>query len=280
MHGKTVVLTGGTSGFGQVVARDLARLGAKVGVAGRSRERLEAAREIIQAASTGAEIDLCEMDLSSQRSVAAGARHLVASLDRLDVLVNNAGTWSPQRQRSADGFELVFATNVLGAHLLTHLLRPVLEAAAPARIVNVASDFAGDLELDDLHFRRRKYVATKSYRQSKQANRMLTRAWARELGAAEVTVNAVTPGMVLGTGLYRGLSGPVRLLLSGINLLVGRTIEEGADTITWLASSPEVEGKTGLLWDGRAPKACAFDDRVAEDRLWSACEGLLLRDLA
>jgi NAD(P)-dependent dehydrogenase (short-subunit alcohol dehydrogenase family) len=181
------------------------------------------------------------------------------------VLVNNAGVsrgtqpWA----KNAEGIELTFATSVL--------LLPRLRESAPARIVNVASTFASDLDLDDLQFQRRPFEGMKACAQSKACDRLLTWGLARRLEGTRVTANAMAPGLIVDTGLYRNAPPEV---LERLRQRGGRTISEGADTAVWLASSPDVEGMTGKLFENRKEIACSFRNTEVEERLWSICERL------
>ena len=195
---------------------------------------------------------------------------------RIDILINNAGIMQPKRQTSAEGVELTFATNVLGYFLLTQNLVDLLKASAPARIVNVASTYASDLDLDDLQFHCRCYNGQIAYKQSKACNRMLTWALARRLDGSGVTANAMAPGLVVKTGLYRNVSPAVKLLMRVLGLFFGRTVAQGADTAIWLASSPEVEGVSGQFFDKRMKFECKFRNVEAEERLWKIFEGLTI----
>jgi NAD(P)-dependent dehydrogenase (short-subunit alcohol dehydrogenase family) len=214
-----------------------------------------------------------QVDTSSQSSIRAFATSFRAAHSRLDVLVNNAGINSRVRRQSVDGIELTFATNVLGYHLLTQELLDVLKASAPARIVNVASTYAGNLDLDDLQFQRRRYDPIKAYQQSKACNRLLTWALARRLEGTGMTANAMAPGLVQ-TGLYRDTPVPLRLLLRVIGLFHGRSVERGADTAVWLASSLAAAGTSGKFFELRRELPCPFRDRDTEERLWAACDRL------
>jgi NAD(P)-dependent dehydrogenase (short-subunit alcohol dehydrogenase family) len=185
--------------------------------------------------------------------------------------VNNAGISQGERKTSVDGLELTFATNVLGYFLLTNELLPVLRASAPARIVNVASAFASDLDLDDLQFERRPFDGMKAYAQTKACNRLWTWALARRLAGTRVTANAMTPGFVPGTELSRDMPPSIRAMFSARG---GRTAAEGADTAVWLASSPDVDGVTGKFFADRRERPCEFRNEADEDRLWSICERL------
>ena len=266
-----VLITGATSGIGQEVALQLARKGASLVLACRSLERGHATAESIARETGGAKPDVLECDTGSQRSIRSFAAQVRAKVDRLDVLVNNAGTQNMDRRLSPDGIEATFATNALGYFILTNELLDLLKASAPSRIVNVASTFAGGLDLDDLEFKRRPYGNVPAYKQSKQANRMLTWALARRLEGTRATANAMSPGLVM-TGLYRDMKGFGRVFMQLFGMVAGRTVVQGADTVTWLATSPEVEGVSNKFWDKRRERRCEFRDEVSEERLWKICE--------
>jgi NAD(P)-dependent dehydrogenase (short-subunit alcohol dehydrogenase family) len=269
---KVVLVTGATSGIGKEIAAQLLAAGAHVVLACRDRARGEAARGELAQRTGSARLEVQLVDTSSQRSIRDFARSFKAEHSRLDVLVNNAGINTRPRKLSEDGIELTFATNVLGYHVLTRELLELLRASAPARVVNVASTFAGDLDLQDLELERR-YDPVKAYRQSKACNRLLTWALARRLQGSGVTANAMAPGLVL-TGLYRDTPAPLRLLLRVIGLFHGRSLAQGADTAVWLASSPEVEGKSGGFYELRKEQPCQFRDEAVEEQLFAICERL------
>jgi NAD(P)-dependent dehydrogenase (short-subunit alcohol dehydrogenase family) len=272
LAGKTCVVTGASAGIGLAAARDLARLGARVVMAVRNPEKGERARRSIVGA-TGREVETAVVDLASRESIHAFARDLAARHPRIDVLVNNAGIWSERRRVSPDGVELVWATNVLGYWLVTDLLLPQLRAAGKARVVNVASQLAGDLDLSDVQFERRPWSGRAAYAQSKQADRMLTWALARRLAGTGTTANAMHPGFVA-TEIFGKGGGLVSLFASFYAKLRGRRPEEGADTVVWLASSPDVEGRSGLFWISRQERRCRFRDEPAEEALWSLCRDM------
>ena len=260
----TAVITGPTSGIGLQIARDLAADGARLVLACRDRAKGEAvAAELRQLGSPGVLVK--QYDAASAPSIAALARSCAADLPRIDVLVNNAGVASGQRHVTSDGFELTFATNVLGYHRLSLALLEQLRASAPARIVNVASTFAGDLDLDDLQFERRPYDELQAYAQSKACNRLLTWALARRLEGTGVTANAMAPGFVPATGLARGLSPETQRAYAG---RTGRSLKEGADTAVWLAASRDVEGVSGRFFYDRRERPCELRNQTHEERLW------------
>jgi NAD(P)-dependent dehydrogenase (short-subunit alcohol dehydrogenase family) len=274
MTGKRVIVTGPTSGFGKEIAFQLASLGAEVILACRDTARGEQTAGEIARLTGRKDCAVMYIDTSSRQSIREFARQFCTQFPRLDALINNAGINRSRRQASVDGIELTFATNVLGYWLLTRELLNLLRASAPARIVNVASTFAGDLDLTDLQFERRAYDAQKAYKQSKACNRMLTWAFTRRLEGSGVTANAMAPGLVVQTGLYRDVAPAVRVIMRVLGLFFGRTVAQGADTAIWLASSPEVEGVTGKFFDQRQEVPCKFRNREAEETLWRICEGL------
>jgi NAD(P)-dependent dehydrogenase (short-subunit alcohol dehydrogenase family) len=274
LSGRTCLVTGASGGIGLATAEALAALGARVVLAVRSQQRGEAARRAIMAATGRSEVELALVDLSSQASIRDFAAELCSRLRRLDVLVNNAGVWMSRKRRSEDGIELTWATNVLGWQLTTLLLLPLLQAAARARVVNVGSLMAGGLDLGDVEYDRRRYSGRAAYAQSKQADCMLTWALARRLAGTPVTANAAHPGFVA-TGIFRKGGGALGMLASVYARLRAKTPREGADTVVYLAASPEVEGRSGLFWVDRHEHRCRFRDEAEEEALWQLCDGML-----
>ena len=272
LSGRTCLVTGASAGIGLAAAHGLARQGARVVMAVRDPEKGERARRSVMGA-TGREVEMAVVDIASRKSIRAFARDLTARHPKLDVLVNNAGIWSERRRLSPDGVELVWATNVLNYFLVTELLLPQLRAAGKARVVNVASGLAGGLDLADVEFERRRYFGRSAYAQSKQADRMITWALARRLSGTGVTANAMHPGLVA-TEIFRKGGGLVSLLASLYAKLGGRRPEEGADTVVWLAASPELEGRSGLFWVDRQERRCRFRDEAGEEALWALCQAM------
>jgi retinol dehydrogenase-12/retinol dehydrogenase-13 len=271
LQGKVILVTGATAGIGREIALALARQGAELVLGCRDLERGRRTAEELRALPGAGGVEVMQIDTSSPRSIRDFAKAFSATRPRLDVLVNNAGISQGERKTSVDGLELTFATNVLGYFLVTNGLLPVLRASASARIVNVASAFASDLDLDDLQFERRTYDGMKAYAQSKACNRLWTWALARRLAGTRVTANAMTPGFVPGTRLSRDMPPPIRAMFSTRS---GRTPAEGADTAVWLASSPDVDGMTGKFFTDRRERPCEFRNEGDEERLWSICERL------
>jgi retinol dehydrogenase 12 len=271
MNGKVCVVTGATSGIGKAAAAALARQGAQVVLVGRDRGRAEAAAAKLGAVSTvPPKVEIA--DLTSMEQVRALAGRL-ASLERIDVLINNAGLVLGERRVTQDGFEHVFAVNHLAPFLLTNLLLPKLTGSAPARVVTVTSDAhsAASLDLDDPSLEHG-WNSWRSYANSKLANILFTRELARRLDGTGVTANCAHPGVVR-TGFGRE-SRP--LLRFGLTLARPFLLspERGADTIVYLASSPDVAGETGGYYvkrQRREPSAAARDDAAAR-KLWDISE--------
>jgi len=276
MEDRTVIITGANRGLGLAITRGIARLGARVVMACRDVDRAEEAREAAAAETGNRDMEVMAVDLSSRESIRRFASEFKSRHPALHVLVNNAGIQIPEKRFSVDGVELVFATNVLGYHLLTRELLDLLEASRPSRIVNVASTFAGKLDLEDLQFERRPYNNIDAYKQSKQANRMLSWELARRLEGSGVTVNAMAPGLMM-TDLYRENGRGMRLFMRMLHMMFGVSVEAGADTALWLAGSrgPEVEGVSGKFFEKRRELPCPFRDEAAQKALWEACETLV-----
>jgi NAD(P)-dependent dehydrogenase (short-subunit alcohol dehydrogenase family) len=237
LQGKTVLVTGSTDGLGKEVARQLGALGAFVIVHGRNPERGEGVVRTIKGA--GGDAAFHRADLASLAGTAALAETIIETYDRLDVLVNNAAAVSgAERQLSADGFELAFAVNYLAHFLLTYRLLPLLEASAPARIVNVSSMGQTPIDFADVMMEK-SYNPGDAYRRSKLAQIMFTIDLAAELDARHVTVNSLHPARSMNTA---------RVLNGGFQ--PSSTVEEGAEATMQLAVSPELSGRSGLYFNG------------------------------
>jgi len=268
------VVTGATSGIGKAAAAALAQQGAEIIVVGRDPARAEATAAAIQAG--GAPPPKVEIaDLARLDQVRALAGRLNQTLDRIDVLINNAGLVLNERRLTPDGYEYVFAVNHLAPFLLTNLLRPKLTASAPARVITVSSDAhtAARLDLDDPNLEHG-WSSWRSYSNSKLANILFTRELAGRLDGTGVTANCLHPGVVR-TGFGRDARPLMR-----VGITIARPFmlspERGADTIVYLASSPDVAAKTGGYYvkrEPREPSAAARDDGLARG-LWETSERL------
>jgi NAD(P)-dependent dehydrogenase (short-subunit alcohol dehydrogenase family) len=277
MRGKTCLVTGASNGIGKVTTRELARMGARVVMVARNRERAEAALSEVKHASGSDQVDLLLADLSSQTEIRRLAAEFLAKYGALHVLVNNAGAMHTSRTITVDGYETTFATNHLGYFLLTHLLLDRIKASAPARIVNVSSraHVRSQIDFDDLHAEHG-YSIANAYGRSKLANVLFTYELARRLEGSGVTVNALHPGVVR-TGFGKNssglLGGIVRVGISAVGVFF-TSPDKGAETSIYLATSPEVEGVTGKYFvrSREAESSPASHDRDAARRLWEVSE--------
>ncbi len=275
IKGKRVLITGPTSGIGKEIAMQLAALGAEIILGCRDIKKGNQTTTEITRRTGSAKLVVMKLDASSQKSIREFARGFRRKYRRLDVLINNAAgnRGTLPKINSEDGIELTFATNVVGYFLLTQELLNVLKKSAPARIVNVASTYASDLNLDDLQFERRPFESFKAYAQSKACNRLFTWALARRLDGSGVTANAMAPGLITETGLYR--NAPPELVDRLTQYSGGRTSAQGADTAVWLASSPEVEGMSNKFFEDRKELPCEFRNKKSEEKLWEICKELV-----
>jgi retinol dehydrogenase 12 len=269
MSGKTVVITGASSGIGRAAAIELAQQGASVVPIGRDAKRTESV-----ARKVGAEP--IQADFSSLDDVRRVAGLLMQRRQRIDVLVNNAGLFTGRRTITADGLELTMAVNHFAPFLLTNLLLDRLRASAPARVVTTASDAhrGGLLDVTDLTLAR-KWSAWSAYGTSKLANILFTRALARRLDGTGVVANCLHPG-VIRTGLARGAPLVFRLGWRAAGVFF-RSPSSGASTIVYLASAPEAAGVSGNYFENSrpaTPSVQAQDDELAEE-LWEASARLV-----
>lgn len=268
MQDKVVVITGATNGIGEVAARELARQGAKITILGRSAERCAATAGRIERA-TGKNVQSLVADFSVKAEVERAARELKERLPRLDVLINNAGALFFDRRETADGLEQTFALNHMAYYTFTMHLLDLLKKSAPARIVNVSSHAhkKGTMHFDDLQMKQG-FSGWGAYCQSKLANILFTTELARHLAGANVTVNALHPGVVsTNFGTDNGWKG---WLLQKAFALAGITPEAGAKTIVYLASSKDVEGISGKYFylEKESRPTAEAQDAAAAKRLW------------
>ncbi|WP_208723048.1 SDR family oxidoreductase [Corallococcus llansteffanensis] len=277
LEGKVCLITGATGGIGQETAKALARRGATLVLSGRDEARTAATVAAVREAAPQARVESLLADLSSLASVRALADAFRARHQRLDVLVNNAGLIIDRRQVTVDGYEATFATNHLSHFLLTHLLRDLLVASGPARIINVSSEghrFANARFLDDPQTEHQRYDGIRVYGNAKLSNILFTRGLAKRLQGTRVTANALHPGLVR-TGFGHNSQGFFRYVVQlGAPFMV--SAEKGARTSVYLASSPEVADISGeyfIKCRKAKPSSAARDEALAE-RLWQVSEQL------
>ena len=275
MKGKTVVATGATSGIGEVAVLALGALGARIVFVARDEARAQATMRKLEAKAPGLGHRMHLADLSSMAETRKVGAAIAASEPRIDVLINNAGALFSDRRATPEGLELTFALNHMAYFVLTEALRHKLIASAPARIVSTSSTAheGANLDFGDLQSAKG-YAGYKVYGRSKLANILFTRELARRLTGTGVTANCLHPGAVA-TRFGESSGGWVGRLLPLLKLFF-ISPEKGADTIIYLASSPEVEKTTGEYFVKRKitePSAAARDD-VAAKRLWEASEKL------
>lgn len=273
MHGKVCVVTGASAGIGRATAAGLARLGATVVLVVRSRERGQAALDLIAREAGSRALHLVLADLSRQADVRRAAGEIASAFDAVHVLVNNAATFTARRRETDDGIERQWAVNHLAPFLLTNLLLPTLAAAGPARVVTVASNahHSASLRWDDLEMRRGFYRGFRQYANTKLANILFTRELARRAAARGVTANALHPGVVATDLLLNGFP-PLKLVRRFM-----RTPEQGAATAVYLASDPSVAEATGGYFIDSAPVSPAPDATNDESarRLWELSERMV-----
>ncbi len=277
LAGRTVLLTGPTSGLGRAAVSKFAAMGARVLLVGRDAARLERTKAELVAWSGNREVATYVVDLGSLASVRAVAAEILDHEGRLDVLIDNAGAMFAERRESPDGFELSFATMVLGPFALTARLLPLLRAEArqdaPSRIVAVTSggQYTQRLHLDDLQYTDGEYVGALAYARAKRAQVSLMREWARRLRPSHVVANAMHPGWADTPGLAASLPG-FREFLGPY----ARTAEEGVDTMIWLAAADEAGRTTGRLFLDRRPRPF---DRIPQTRVPAGDRATLWRRL-
>ena len=252
---KTALVTGSTDGVGRVVAKRLSERGWRVLVHGRDRDRGHALVTEIEAA--GGTAEFLPADLSSLVEVRGLANTVTEKTGRLDLPINNAGlgTGGPRaiRQTSAD-VELRFAVNYLAGFVLTHLLLPLIKGSAPARIVNVSSVGQEAIDFDDVMLTRG-YSGLRAYRQSKLAQILFTIDLGRALADSGITANALHPATYMDTAMVRQ---------SGVTPI--SSVDQGAAAIIRLAVSPELDGRTGLFFNGQQEARAGAQAYDAEAR--------------
>ena len=262
LRGRTVLVTGPTSGLGREAATTFADLGARVVLVGRSPERLTAVRDALVRDHGEDRFPIVLADLSSLAEVAAAVERIQASESRLDVVLDNAGAIHAARTETVDGLEATFATMVVGPFALVGGLLPLLRATAGARVVNVTSGgmYAQPLRLDDLQWTSGEpWNGTKAYARAKRAGVALIREWARRIPAGEVVFASMHPGWADTPGVHAALPGFARVMGP-----ILRTPAQGVDTAIWLATKPAAALDSGRLYHDRRTRPF---DRVPSTRV-------------
>jgi NAD(P)-dependent dehydrogenase (short-subunit alcohol dehydrogenase family)/uncharacterized protein YndB with AHSA1/START domain len=274
LAGRTVVLTGGTSGIGRAAAFQLVDLGARLVLVGRDREKTEdTARRLRDAGGGEVAVEIADLSLMGEARALAG--RIAKRFPAVQVLINNAGALFNQRATTAEGIEKTLATDLLGPYVLTRGLLPVLAAGAPSRIINVASGgmYTRGIELDNLDSAQGDFNGPEAYARAKRGLVMLSEHWAAQLATRGISVQAMHPGWVDTPGLAGALEAFHQRMRPCL-----RTPEEGADTITWLAAAPEAAKTTGLFWRDRLPRAThVFAGTQSPPRAYAELERRLQR---
>jgi NAD(P)-dependent dehydrogenase (short-subunit alcohol dehydrogenase family) len=272
MQGKIVVITGATSGIGQVAAEKLAAMGARMVLVARDKARGNAELERLRTIAPGINHSIHYADLSRLAEVKRVAAEIAAAELRIDVLINNAGALFGSRQVTSDGLELTFATNHMSYFVLTHGLRERLRASAPSRVVNVSSDAHKGQKLDLADLQSTRYNGFQVYGRSKLCNILFTRELARRWNGTGVTANCLHPGFV--STRFGDQSGGLLSLGVRAAKIFAISPEKGAETIIYLASSDEVSSATGLYYYKCKPKTPTKEaqDNITAQRLWEESE--------
>ncbi len=275
MAGRSVLITGATSGLGQEAATRLASLGASVRFVARDESRARLARTAMVGASGSGDVDYVIADISDFDSVRAAAIRLLDEFDVLDVVVHNAGSLTPERAVARDGTELTVASQLLGPFLLTNLLLPPLSRSCPGRVITVSSGgmYSQRFDLDQLEMGAADYDGVTAYTRVKRAQLVLNRSWASRVDPASVVFQAMHPGWADTPGLRSSLPGFYRVMRPLL-----RSSGQGADTIVWLAAATEATHTTGDFWldrhrrsEHKVPWTRPRDAKIDQARLWDWC---------
>ncbi len=270
MTGRVCLITGANSGLGKATASELAKMGSTVVMVCRNEGKCEAAMLQIKKESGNDSVDLLIADLSSMQSVMQAADEFRKRYSKLHVLINNAGLFNIRRYVTPQGYERTFAVNYLSTFLLTNLLLERLKASAPSRVVNVSSvaHYGGHINFEDLQSGRR-YSGFTAYSQSKLAMILFTRELATKLRGTGITAYSLHPGAVA-TNIWSRPAGPLGFVMKLPKLFMASP-KKGAETIVYLASSPDVEGANGEYFEKKKVRRSSeesYDLEVAK-KLWN-----------
>jgi len=272
MTGRICLVAGADQPLGVEVCKQLAEQGASVIFTHPNADAGQALlTKLIE--ETGNESMAAEvLDLSQRSSIRAFAHNFKQKYESLHVLINQSQLVCTSREETTDNIERMWATNVLGVYQLTARIMPMLRYCRPARIVNVVSRHAGGLDLTDCQFSKRTWSSPKAFYACAQAQQMLSWAWAAGLDGSTVTVNAVDPGPYQ-SDRFDELGGIQGTYLRAQDRWLGVDVAKAAESVTWLASNPEVQGVTDKLWSGRSAASGGFRERESLLALVSLCEG-------
>ena len=275
MKGKTVVITGGTSGIGEITVEQLAQMGARIVLIARDKSRGEATLARLHERAPGLAHTVHYADLRRIPEMKRVAAQIAESEPRIDILINNAGAMFGSRQLTEDGLEYTFALNHMAYFVVTEGLRERLQASAPARVITTSSGAhrGARLDFDDLQLVK-DFSAMKAYSRSKLCNILFTRELGRRLHGTDVTANCLHPGFV--ATRFGDQSGGLISQFVGLAKLFAISPEKGAETLVYLASSPDVAETTGAYFykcRPVTPSQAAVDDRAAM-LLWERSEAL------
>ncbi|MCW3125594.1 MAG: hypothetical protein JWO03_1252 [Bacteroidetes bacterium] len=272
MKDKTVLITGGNAGIGFATAESLAAQGAEIIIASRNETKLKEAVAALQNKTGNKKIKYYVADFSSQKSIRSLAEQIKKDYDKIDVLINNAGGVFPDFKLSEDGLEMTIATNHFAYFLLTNLLLELIKKSDYARIVNVASGSHYRGKIDFKSFTKDQgYFILKAYEQSKLANVLFTFALAEKLKGTQVTVNALHPGFVRTDIGNKDTQWYAKMFWTLASRIAAISLEDGAKTSVYLASSKEVKGVTGKYFNKckeQEPAALAKDKELQKE-LWN-----------
>jgi dehydrogenase/reductase SDR family member 12 len=259
--GRTVVVTGATDGLGKAAAERLALLGAHVVLVSRNAEKLETVATEIRGRTASTTVDTVTCDLSSLDSVRAAAAEILERFPSIHVLVNNAGIMVHERIETADGFELSWATNILGPYVLTELIMDRLVESAPSRVIEVSSGgmLSERIDVEDSQTRNRGYQGAAVYSRTKRAQVIVTEERAKLFADTGVTFHSLHPGW----GATPGVHATMKEFAAKYGDIL-RTPMQAADTTVWLASASEPTKSNGLFWHDRRPRATHRDESTKE----------------
>jgi NAD(P)-dependent dehydrogenase (short-subunit alcohol dehydrogenase family) len=274
MATRVCVVTGASSGLGLAISIALARAGKRVVMVCRDKGRGEAALSAVRSNAAGDSTELAQADLSSQASIREFADWFANGYERLDVLVNNAATFTQKRSTTVDGLETMFATNHLGPFLLTNLLLDRLATGAPSRVINVTAPSTSKLDFDDLQGERQ-FSALTAFGRSKMCNLLFTYELARRLAGSVTTVNALHPGLMK-TNLMNQAPALLRWPLG----LISAAPDKSAAAVARLSLDPEFGSRTGQFFKGTTVglSSAYSRDPAIQQRLWQVSERLTALD--